>query len=216
MYTFEDRQDAGSRLGEALLRYKEAHPLILGIPRGGVEVAFHVARKLEASLEVVIVRKLPMPGNPEAGFGALAEDGSLYTFEPAVAALLPDTVERIIEMQRREIRRRVEAYRKGEPLPPLKGRTVILVDDGIAMGSTVRAAIMLARKQQAKKVVVAAPVADPAIAAELADEADDVVVLEQPSWFRAVAQAYRHWYDVPDEEVIDVLEQSRQPAAESP
>jgi putative phosphoribosyl transferase len=208
MNMFEDRQDAGIRLGEALAHYESIHPLVLGIPRGGVEVAFHVAQRLNAEMAVVIVRKLPMPGNPESGFGALAEDGSRYMFEPAVAALLPDTVQRIVETQKLEIQRRIRVFRKGEPLPAIRGRTVIVVDDGIAMGSTIRAAILLCRKRHAKKVVVASPVADPSVAEALSDEADDVVVLERPSWFRAVAQVYRHWYDVPDEEVIHILEQS--------
>jgi putative phosphoribosyl transferase len=212
MMMFEDRREAGIRLGNALSDYQDAHPLVLGIPRGGVEVAFYVAQKLDAQLAVVVVRKLPMPGDPEAGFGAIAEDGSTFMFKPAVTALLPDTIRRIVEAQKLEIRRRIEAFRKGEPLPPIKGRTVILVDDGIAMGSTVRAAIPMCRKQQAGKVVVAAPVADPSIAHELSHEADDVVILQRPSGFRAVAQAYRHWYDVPDEEVIAFLEQSRHAA----
>ena len=209
MDVFEDRHDAGIRLGNALTGYQADHPLMLGIPRGGVEVGLHVARRLEAELAVIVVRKLPMPGNPEAGFGALAEDGSLFTSKPAAGALLPGTVQRIVEAQKLEIARRVEAYRKGEPLPALKGRVVILVDDGIAMGSTVQAAIMMCRKQEAKKVVVAAPVADPSIARELSRVADDVVILQRPSWFRAVAQVYRHWSDVPDEEVMAFLEQSQ-------
>jgi putative phosphoribosyl transferase len=213
MIRFEDRKDAGRRLGEVLApMYQSANPLILGIPKGGVEVALQIARRLEATLSIVLVRKLPMPGNPEAGFGAIAEDGTLHTFAPALTALLPDTVHRTIEQQKREIARQAAVFRHGEPLPPLHGRTVILVDDGIAMGSTIRAAIALCRKQRAGRVVVAAPVADPGVAGELADEADDVVVLDRPSWFRAVAESYRHWYDVSDEEVVDLLEESRQTA----
>jgi putative phosphoribosyl transferase len=212
MNQFQDRQEAGLRLGEALAGYQADRPLVLGIPRGGVEVAFYVAQRLQAPLAVVVVRKLPLPDDPEAGFGAIAEDGSTFTFARIVAALRPEIVAQIVEAQKLEIKRRVQAFRQGEPLPALRDRTVILVDDGVAMGSTIRAALLLCRKQRARQVVVAAPVADPDLATELANEADDVVILEKPARFRAVAEAYRHWYDVPDAEVIRILEQSRTPA----
>jgi putative phosphoribosyl transferase len=197
---FRDRQDAGQRLGEALSAYKTETPLVLAIPRGGVEVGYYVARKLEAPLAIVVVRKLPWPGDPEAGFGAVAEDGSLFIFEHMRTALDPAVVKEIVQKQKREIRRRIQVLRNSAPLPRIAERTVILVDDGIAMGSTVRAAITLCRNEQAGKIIVAAPVASPSAAKELTRLADSVVIVERPFSFRAVAQVYENWYDVSDEE----------------
>jgi putative phosphoribosyl transferase len=209
---FRDRKDAGRRLAGALRCYRRAHPLILAIPRGGVEVGIQVALGLEAPLAILIARKLPLPDNPEAGFGAVAEDGSTFLIEYLAAALGPAQVQEIIRQQTQEMERRIQALRRGEPLPPLKGRTVIVLDDGIAMGSTMRAAIALCRHRQAGKVVVAAPVASPSIAVELRELADDVVILETPAMFRAVAQVYVDWYDVSDEEVVQIMDEYRKTA----
>lgn len=207
---FKDRKDAGQRLAKALSPYEGMDPLVLAIPRGGVEVAVQVAQGLKSEWAILVVRKLPFPDNPEAGFGAIAEDGSTFMFEHIVAALPPGVIEKTVEQQEHEIRRRIAVLRHDIPLPPLAGRTVILVDDGIAMGSTVRAAIAMCRKQKAGKIVVAAPVASPRTADELAELADDIVILEKPLSFRAVAQAYQNWHDVPDEEVLRLLYPSDQ------
>lgn len=169
-------------------------------------MGYQVAERLEAQLVVLVVRKLPLPRNPEAGFGAVAEDGSTFMFEHVAAALTPKVVDDIVRRQKREIERRIQVLRHGAALPPIAGRTAILVDDGIAMGSTVRAAIALCRRHKAREIVVAAPVAGPSVAEELAELADDVVVVEKPPLFRAVAQAYQNWYDVPDEEVVAIME----------
>jgi putative phosphoribosyl transferase len=206
---FRDRKDAGRRLAGALNPYRREHPLVLAIPRGGVEVGVQVALGLEAPLAILVARKLPLPDNPEAGFGAVAEDGSTFLVEHLAAALGPAQVQEIIRQQTQEMERRIQALRRGEPLPPLQGRTVIVLDDGIAMGSTMRAAIALCRHRQAGKVVVAAPVASPSIAAELRELADNVVILKTPALFRAVAQVYENWYDVPDEEVIRMMDEYR-------
>jgi putative phosphoribosyl transferase len=212
---FRDRKDAGQRLANALNPHRTENPLVLAIPRGGVEVGFHVAVGLDAPLTILIARKLPLPDNPEAGFGAVAEDGSTFLIEPLAAWLGPETVQEIIRQQRQEIERRIQALRNGEPLPPLAGRTIILVDDGIAMGSTLRAGIALCRHQQAARVIAAAPVAGPATTDELKGIADEVVILETPMSFRAVAQAYENWYDVSDEEVIRIMSEYRQRGAGS-
>jgi predicted phosphoribosyltransferase len=206
---FRDRKDAGSRLAGVLEAYRQEEPLILAIPRGGVEIGFHVAVGLEAPLAILVVRKLPLPGNPEAGFGAIAEDGSTFIVEHLARALGPERVEEIVRQQKQEVRRRIEVLRAGEPLPPLAGRTVIIVDDGIAMGSTIRAGITMCRNQSAGKIIAAAPVAGPETARELKTVADEVVVLETPPHFRAVAQVFESWYDVPDEEVIRIMEEYR-------
>ena len=203
---FEDRKEAGQKLAIALTAYKENRPVVLAIPRGGVEVAFYVAQFLEATLSIAAVRKLPFPYNPEAGFGAVAEDGTVFLNEDAAVTVRPDAIKKIIKEQIGEVKRRIKILRKGQPLPEIKDRTVILVDDGIAMGSTMRAAVTLCRNKGAKKVVVAAPVAGPQTAAEFAQIADDVVILETPANFHAVAQVYRNWYDVPDGEVMEIME----------
>ncbi len=204
---FRDRQDAGKQLAQLLETYRDRKPLICAIPRGGVEVAFHVARHLDAELAVLVVRKLPLPHNPEAGFGAIAEDGSTFLYEHVARTLKPAVVQDIVEQQKKEVQRRIEALRQGTPLPAIAGRTVLVVDDGIAMGSTVRAAVAMCRKQEATEIVVAAPVASPSTAEELTEIADDVVVVERPPTFRAVAQVYENWYDVGDDEVVAILQQ---------
>ncbi len=202
---FKNRKDAGEKLAVVLEKYRAENPLILAIPRGGVEVGLQVAKKLETDFSLIIARKLPFPDNPEAGFGALAEDGSTFIFENAYYWLSGETIERIKKEQIAEIRRRINALREGEPLPEIKGRTVILIDDGIAMGSTIRAAIELCKNGNAGKIVVAAPVAGREVAEEIGKRVDELVVLEIPAYFRAVAQAYENWYDVSDEEVLDLL-----------
>lgn len=203
---FRDRKDAGRKLAHALTKYRDAGALVLAIPRGGVEVGYHVATYLNAQLSILVSRKLPYPNNPEAGFGAVAEDGSPFIFGDAASWLSEETIERTIRQQKEEIRRRIGVLRKGKPLPELAGSVVILVDDGIAMGSTVRAGILLCRKKEAAEVVVAAPVAGVSVARDLSALADDVVIVEKPSLFRAVAQVYSNWYDVPDEEVLEIME----------
>jgi putative phosphoribosyl transferase len=202
---FDDRKDAGKRLGRALINYRGKGILVLAIPRGGVEVGYEVARTLDADLSLIIVRKLPFPDNPEAGFGAIAEDGSTIIIEQATYGVPQGTLERIIEFQQEEIERRIQVLRNGEPLPDLKGRTVILVDDGIAMGSTMRAAIKLCKHQEAGRIVVAVPVTSAGVAREIGALVDEIVVLKQPHYFRAVAQVYRNWYDVSDREVLEIM-----------
>ncbi len=204
---FEDREDAGKKLARPLKKYKGQGVLVLAIPRGGVEVGYQVARHLDADFSIVISRKLPFPDNPESGFGALAEDGSAILLREASSWVPEKDIKEIILEQSEEIKRRVSVLRKGKPLPEISGRTVILVDDGLAMGSTMRAAVELCHKKNAQKIVVAVPVAGRRVAREMADRADETVILEKPEFFRAVAQVYSNWYDVPDEEVLEILEE---------
>lgn len=203
---FHDRKDAGQQLGSALAKYKDTNVLVLAIPKGGVQVGYHVAKKLNADFSILIARKLPYPDNPEAGFGAVAEDGSTFIFPHAEHWLSRSLVEHIIEEQREEITRRIGVLRNGQPLPEITGRSVILVDDGIAMGSTMRSAIMLCKNKNAAKIVVAAPVTGERVAREMERIADEVVILEVPPFFHAVANAYRNWYDVSDREAIEIME----------
>ncbi len=186
-------------------KYRPDRPIVLAIPRGGVEVGFEVARRLEADFDVLIARKLPLPGNPEAGFGAVAEGGSIYIMDTARWSIPDDVIDRIVAEQEREVERRIEVLRNGRPLPDLSGRTVLLVDDGLAMGSTMRVSVVACRNARAGTVVVGVPVAGGKVAKEFEKLADDVIVLDTPPNFRAVAESYRMWYDVSDREAIELL-----------
>lgn len=207
---FEDRKDAGEKLARALEKYKDKDALVLAIPRGGVEVGYYVAKHINGELAVIVSRKLPYPDNPEAGFGAIAEDGSLFIFDDVLGFLAKEEIDGIIEQQKSELRRRVAVFRENEPLPEIKNRIVILVDDGIAMGSTMRVSIKFCRNEKAKKVVVASPVSGSDVARQLEKEADEAVILEKPVFFQAVAQVYRDWYDVPDAQVLGIMKKWRQ------
>jgi putative phosphoribosyl transferase len=213
MDLFKDRKDAGERLARALEKYKSQDVLVLAIPRGGVAVGYQVAKHLGADFSIVISRKLPFPDNPEAGFGAIAEDGSTFINKEAAHWLPKETIENIIRTQEQEIKRRIEVLRKGAPLPVIIDRVLILVDDGIAMGSTMRAAANLCRNKKAQKIVVAAPVSGGETAAQIRRIVDEIVILKKPPLFRAVAEVYANWYDVPDKEVVDIMEKwrTRQP-----
>ena len=203
---FEDRTNAGQKLALALERYKDQNVLVLAIPRGGVEVGYQIAKHLNADFSILVSRKLPYPDNPEAGFGAIAEDGSTFIFPYAARTVPKQTMDKIIHEQETELKRRIQTLRAGKALPKIKDRTVIITDDGIAMGSTMRASIMLCKNKKAKKIIIASPVAGPNTAKEIAALVDEAVILETPLFFQAVAQVYANWYDVPDDEVIRILQ----------
>ncbi len=200
---FKDRKDAGKQVGIALQKYVSEQPVVLGIPRGGVEVGYYAAHQLNAEFSLIITRKLPFPDNPESGFGAIAEDGSVYFHETARQWVDKSTIQTVIQQQQREIERRKQVL--GISRPSVSGRTVILVDDGIAMGSTMMASIRMVKKQQPQKLVVASPVASPVVAEKLHNLVDETIILETPPFFQAVAQVYENWYDVSDDEVLDIL-----------
>ncbi len=202
---FLDRKDAGEKLAKALHNYKNQDVIIFAIPKGGVEVAYEVSKYLNAQLSLLISRKLPLPSNPEAGFGAIAEDGSIFIFNDTYSRLSEEIVKKIVIEQKKEIERRIKVLRDGNPLPNIANRTVILVDDGLAMGSTMRVAIKLCKNKEARKIIVAVPVAGSRVAEEIARLVDEIVVLEKPEFFQAVAQVYINWYDVKDSEVINIL-----------
>jgi len=215
-HMFADRKDAGEKLARALEKYRSEKPLVLAIPKGGVEVGYEVAKHLGCEFSILVARKLPFPDNPEAGFGALAEDGSTVILDYAARGLSADTIGHIVAEQHQEIQRRIAALRRGRPLPQIVDRVVILIDDGIAMGSTMRAGISLCKNQKASKIVVASPVAGPDTAADLAKIVDEAVILETPAYFRAVAQVYANWYDVSDEEVVQLMETWDRPDRNAP
>lgn len=206
-HLFADRRTAGLRLGPEVARAELVDPVVLGLPRGGVPVAAAVARALGAPLDVIVVRKLGVPDQPELAMGAVGEDGALV-LNPGVirAAHVDDQELRAVERRERaELERRVEIFRTVRPREPLAGRAVVIVDDGIATGATIRAAIQVARACGATTVAVAIPVAPPDVVAELRDDADTVICLEQPDPFWSVGTWYRTFDAVSSAEVVDIL-----------
>lgn len=203
---FNDRKDAAEKLARALEKYRNTKALVLGIPRGGAETAYYVAKYLNAEMSLVITRKLGYPANPEAAFGAVAEDGSLYISEAASQILSAETMNEVIKEQKKEIQRRIRQLRNGKPLPDLKERTVIIVDDGIATGATLFATIMLCKKRMAEKIVVATPIAGSGMDETLKRKVDDVIILETPPDFRAVSQGYYDFYNLTDIEAVAFME----------
>jgi predicted phosphoribosyltransferase len=204
---FSDRVDAGRRLAERLRGViNSADAVVLGLPRGGVPVAYEVARALGLPLDVVVVRKLGVPYQPELAMGAVGEDVRVlneYVLRRAgVDAAALDAVER---RERAEVERRTATLRAGRPAVPLAGREVVVIDDGIATGSTARAACQVVRARGAHRVVLAAPVAPARVPAELADAADEVVVLHVSDDFGAVGQFYLNFDQTSDEEVTALL-----------
>lgn len=206
---FKDRKHAGRELSKKLSHLRAVNPLVLAIPRGGVPVGYEIAKALQADFSLIIVRKLPFPYNPESGFGAIAEDGSSIILNQAKSIFSSETIETIIEEQKKEIKRRRQVLRGGHPIPEISDRTVILVDDGIAMGSTMLAAIEMIKNQKPKSLIVAVPVSSPEIGRAIDNQraVDETIILEQPRYFRAVAQVYENWRDIPDYEVISIMKE---------
>jgi putative phosphoribosyl transferase len=199
-----------------LLHYAGTKPVVLALPRGGVPVAFEIARRLGVPLDILIVRKIGAPDNPEYGLGALVEDGSRFVDEGRVreAGYTPRDLEPTIARELEEIRRRAREYRGGAPPADLAGRTVILVDDGVATGGSLVAAIRSVRHLGARHIVVAVGVAPPDTVGTLARSADEVVVLLTPAAFFAVGEWYERFDQVTDPEVESLLEESRARARE--
>lgn len=210
MAAFRDRRDAGEQLAVALEKYKNQNPLVIGIPRGGVETAYYVAKYLNAEMTLIVTRKLGYPLDPEFAFGALAEDGSMYLSKMATVNLSEEARNEVIEKQKQEIQRRIQKLRGGLPLPKIEGRTVIIVDDGIATGATLFATIMLCQNQKAGKIVVAAPISGYEMLEILEEKVDDVVILETPYDYHAVSQGYEDFYNLTDEEALEFLEKWQQ------
>ena len=206
---FQNRADAGLQLALHLTGYAgRGDVLVMGLPRGGVPVAFEVAQKIHAPLDVLIVRKLGVPGYEELAMGAIATGGIRVLNEPIVRSLqIPKTIiDAVVAAEEVELKRRERIYRGNKALWEIGGKTVLLIDDGIATGSTMRAAIQVLRKQQPARLVVAVPYAPLSVYDELEGQADESVILNSTETFWAVGQAYADFSQVTDEEVTRLME----------
>ena len=208
---YEDREDAGRRLAAHLRAMEDEHPVIVGLPRGGVPVAYEVAAALRAPLDIVVVRKLGVPVQPELGMGAIGEEGVIVLNRELVRVLAiePDELEQTVVRERAELERRQHLYREGRAPLPLTGRTAVLVDDGIATGLTAIAAARALRRRGAARVVLAVPAGPPGSAERFAGEVDEFVCLEAPDDFLAVGSCYENFGQTGDEEVVDLLARAR-------
>jgi putative phosphoribosyl transferase len=205
---FRDRVDAGRQLAAALRRYASGDVLVLALPRGGVPVAYEVAAELGVPLDVLVVRKLGTPGQPELAMGAIAS-GGVRVLNPTVVnalGLSKTTIERITQEEQQEIERRERLYRGDRPPFPVENRTIIVIDDGVATGSTIRAALHCLREQKPRRLIAAFPVGAAETVDELQKEADEVICLETPEPFYAIGIWYRDFPQLSDEEVRSLLE----------
>jgi putative phosphoribosyl transferase len=207
---FADRRDAGRQLATALQEHKASDPVIIGLPRGGVTVAAEVAERLGAPLDIIVVRKLGSPWQPELGIGALAEGGVRVINEALVRELdlTPEQIEEVTAREEVELARRVRRYRGERPPIDVTDRSVIVVDDGLAGGYTARAAIDALRQRGAARTVIAVPVAPEDEAARLRHVADDVVALVTSPWLVAIGEAYGDFSQATDEDVVSILQRA--------
>jgi putative phosphoribosyl transferase len=210
---FRDRRAAGRSLAGRLAVFAERKDVIvLGLPRGGVPVAFEVARALHVSLDVFIIRKLGMPGQKELAMGAIASGGVRVLNREVLARITDaeDILEKVAASEGRELARRESEYRGPRPAPDLGGKTVLVVDDGLATGASMRAAVLALRQRTVGRIIVAVPVGSPSACARLADEADEVICLVTPEEFDAVGQVYEDFSQTTDAEVRGLLSEAAQ------
>src|SRR5437867_6044763 len=210
---FPNRIEAGRLLADELEKYADRDDVIvLGLPRGGVPVANEVATRLRAPLDVFIVRKLGVPGFEELAAGAIASGGVRVLNEDVMRAIphADQAIEAVTARETTELQRREQIYREGRPAPDLRDRIAILVDDGLATGATMRAAVKALRQRGAAKIVVAVPVGPPDTCHELDERADETVCLSMPEFFQAVGQYYEDFSQTSDEDVRELLSQAAQ------
>jgi putative phosphoribosyl transferase len=211
---FKDRVEAGSLLAQRLLEYKDKpDTIVIGLPRGGVVTAYEVAHILGLPLDIVVPRKIGAPQNQELAVAAIAEDGSLIINDQLMTylGLQLDDLQNLIEKEKQESARRMKLYRAGRTPLELAGKTVILVDDGMATGATMRAALMSARSRGAKSIVVAVPVAPAELLDDIRTEVDDLICLSTPEQFFGVGGFYEQFPQVQDQEVTELMQKSRKP-----
>jgi putative phosphoribosyl transferase len=209
---FRDRVEAGQQLAELLKPFRDENTLVLALPRGGVPVGYEVARALGAPLDVIVVRKLGALSQPELGLGAIAEGGALWVDSWLLRELeiSPGQLEQIAHREAAELERRVSMYRGGRPLPAIEGRTVIVVDDGVATGGTVRAALRALREHRPRRLVLAVPVIAAEAALVLRREVDDLICVYAPEEFYAVGAWYDEFSQTTDDEVKSLLDAARE------
>jgi putative phosphoribosyl transferase len=208
---FEDRRTAGRALVPELQRCELKDPIILGLPRGGVPLAYEIAVALHAPLDTIVVRKLGVPSQPELAFGAIASGGIRVINDDVIESLFSlddDTIDNIANREMQELRRREEAYRLDRPYPELAGKDVVLVDDGLATGATMRAAAEAVKTRSPSSVVVAVPVGSASAVAKVAAIVDRVICLESPGSFYAVGQFYSDFRQTSDDEVRELLREA--------
>lgn len=217
MKRFEDRRDAGRQLAGLVTHLRDLHPIVLALPRGGLPVAYEVAHALNAPLDILNVRKLGVPSHEEFAMGAIATGGVriLNADVIASAGITTSMVEEATARQQAELDRRERLYRSGKPAPDLRGRTVILVDDGIATGATVRAAIAVARAELPARVVLAVPVAQASVAAELAREVDDFICVMRPADLYSIGGWYHDFPQLADDDVRSILARASKAPADT-
>jgi predicted phosphoribosyltransferase len=208
---FENRHDAGRKLAEELKQYQGKPVVVLAIPNGGVPMGLEVARALSGEFDVVISRKIPMPLSPEGGFGAIADDGTMILNEDAVKkiGLTMPQIDYEANKVRAVIKKRTMLYRGNRPLTRVIGKTVIIIDDGLASGITMKAAVESIRHRRPKEIIVAVPTASTTALASVRSVADKVITCATGEPPFAVADYYRHWYDVSDDEVVKALDKWR-------
>ena len=214
---FSDRKEAGEILAEKLEKLRLENPVVLAIPRGGVVVGYEVARKLKAPLDVIVPRKLGAPGNPELAIGAVAEDGAIILDSSLIDYLEVDEgyIKKEKERQVKEIKRRLNVYRGRFSRLEIERRDVVIVDDGIATGATIRAAIASVRKRKPASLTLAVPVAPPSTIEKLREEVDRIVCVSTPEPFFAIGRFYTDFRQTTDEEVIRLLEKNRREVAKT-
>ena len=209
---FKDRHQAGLELAKRLTRYAGDDPVVLALPRGGLSIGLEVAKALQSPLDVVIARKIGLPHNKEFGIGAISE-GNIRILDERIINLIginQNMLKDILEEEQAELQRRIEVYRNNKPLPDVRNKTVILVDDGLATGVTAKAAIEAIRKLHPKRIVFAAPICAYDTAQQLRSLVDDVVCLATPYDLMAIGYWYQNFEQVTDEEVLDLLKYARE------
>ena len=209
---FEDRQEAGRKLISKLQQYKDkSDVIVLGLPRGGIITASEIAQGLNLPLDLVVTRKIGAPDNPEFAIGAITEDGEGVFDEVTISAyrISQEYIDEEIKKEKKEAKRRLRVYRGDRPPLNLKNKTVILVDDGVATGATLRAAIMSVKSKNAKKIIVAVPVIPQDSLEKIKNEVDDIIYLDVPLFFSAVGSFYKVFVQTEDEEVIALMKKAK-------
>ncbi len=203
---FQNRKEAGKKLAEAFSKYQNKGVVVLAIPNGGVEIGCEVSKYLHAEFALAFSLKLSYPDDPHSSFGSIAEDGSTHIHSHAYRWFNDEKINDIIRERKQEIQRKISVLRKGQSLPKIKNRTVIIIDEGLTKGATVQSVIKMCRHFNASKILLGVPVSSREACDSIARQVDKIVVLEKPLTFKSVAQVYREWKPLSEDEVLEILE----------